>query len=151
MRLHAHLRTRRLRSLAVASVIGPVLWLFAGAARPAAQAPANGERQAVVTVKGMQCPFCAYGIQKQLKKLKGVTNVEVELAKNQAIVTIAPDAEVTDADIQQAVRKAGFTPSKIERKSGSTSDTAQAPRWRHTVERTGAFTSGLRTRTHLAG
>ncbi len=80
----------------------------------AAQARAGASKQAVVTVQGVQCPFCAYGVQKQLKKLPGVTGVDVELAKNQAIVTFAPDAKVTDADIQQAIRKAGFTPGKIE-------------------------------------
>lgn len=79
-----------------------------------AQAPANGTKQAVVTVQGMQCPFCAYGIKKHLAKLPGAQKVEVELAKNQAIVTFADDEKVGDKEIQQAIRNAGFTAGKIE-------------------------------------
>lgn len=79
-----------------------------------AQAPAGGVKQAVVTVHGMQCPFCAYGIKKHLAKLPGAKSVEVALAKNQAVVTFAPDAKVTDEQIQKAVRSAGFTAAKIE-------------------------------------
>lgn len=79
-----------------------------------AQAPAGNVKQAVVTVHGMQCPFCAYGIKKHLAKLPGAKNVEVELAKNQAIVTFTPDAKVNDEQIRRAVRNAGFTAAKIE-------------------------------------
>lgn len=105
-----------MRSSIIVTFLVPVLWLLAGTSRPAAQEPKAGG-QAVVTVQGMQCPFCAYGIQKHLKKVAGVRSVDVDLEKNQAIVTFAPDAKVTDADLQQAIRKAGFTPGKIERKS----------------------------------
>lgn len=84
---------------------------------PAAQAPAEGPKQAVVSVKGMQCPFCAYGIRKHLAKLPGADKVEVELAKSRAIVTFAPDATVTDEQIRHAIRKAGFTPGEIEWRS----------------------------------
>lgn len=98
--------------------IAPALMLafvvFCRAPALEAQAPAGNLKQAVVTVHGMQCPFCAYGIKKHLAKLPGAKKVEVELAKNQAIVTFAPDAKVNDEQIQRAVRNAGFTPAKIE-------------------------------------
>lgn len=97
------------------------LALFLSGARTAAQ---SDGKQAVVTVQGMQCPFCAYGIKKHLKKLPGAEKVAVELATNQATVTFASDAKVTDADIQQAVRNAGFTPGKIEWHSGGQSEGA---------------------------
>jgi len=76
-----------------------------------------GLKQAVVTVKGMSCPFCAYGIKKQLAKLSGVEKVDLDLAKSQATVDLAPGATVSDKQIQQAVRDAGFTPGKIEWRS----------------------------------
>jgi mercuric ion binding protein len=118
MRTNTHRSTQQFRSLISGGLVLSALWLLAVTSGAVAQRPAAGGKQAVVTVQGMQCPFCAYGIQKQLKKLQGVTKVDVELAKNQAIVSFAPDAKVTDADIQQAIRKAGFTPGKIEWKSG---------------------------------
>ncbi len=114
MRTSLSLRARRLQTpIAVLAAV----WLFAGPSRAIARQPEAAPKQAVVTVRGMQCPFCAYGIQKQLKKLAGVARVQVELEKNQAVVTLAPGATVTGADIQRAIRKAGFTPGKIEWKT----------------------------------
>lgn len=108
---------RPFRRLVISILVVTALALVASTFSAAAQAPAGDGNQAVVTVRGTQCPFCAYGIKKHLAKLAGVTRVDVELAKNQAIVTVAPDAKVTDAQIQQAIRKAGFTPGKIEWRS----------------------------------
>lgn len=81
------------------------------------QADSGESKQAVISVQGMQCPFCAYGIRKHLTKLPGARKVEVELAKNEAIVTFAPNATTGDKEIQQAIRKAGFTAGKIEWRS----------------------------------
>ena len=114
MHPNTHRSTRQFRRLITGGVVLSIMWFLAVTSGAAAQDPAAARKQAVVTVQGMQCPFCTYGIQKQLKKLPGVTKVDVELAKNQAIVSVSPDAKVTDKDIQQAVRKAGFTPGKIE-------------------------------------
>lgn len=103
----------------IISVITTIaLGLFAGSADVGAQSAAGDQKQAVVTVQGMQCPFCAYGIQKHLKKLPGATRVDMDLGKNQATVTFTADAKVTDADIEKAVRKAGFKAEKIEWKPG---------------------------------
>jgi len=104
--------TRRLRArLAVAASV-----LFFISAVPAAfAAPATGTgKQAVVEIKGMSCPFCAYGAKKRLLALPGATKVEVTLGQDQAIVDFAPDSKVTDDQIRKAVRDAGFTPGKIE-------------------------------------
>lgn len=136
MRTNAHRGRRQLRTLIVSTLVVTALGLFAGT-ETTARARAGGGKQAVVTVQGMQCPFCAYGIKKHLAKLPGVTRVDVELAKNQAIVTFAPDAKVTDAQIQQAIRKAGFTPGKIERQSGGQAD--KTARTEAAQERTATF------------
>lgn len=115
MRDHHH-DGQGLRRLLV-SAATTVLLLFANttsATLQATQEGKDGAKQAVVTVEGMQCPFCAYGIKKHLAKIPGVARVEVELAKNQAVVTLESGAQVDDEDIQRAVRKAGFTPGRIE-------------------------------------
>lgn len=83
----------------------------------ARQVASGASKQAVITVQGMQCPFCSYGIRKHLAKLPGARKVEVELAKNQAIVTFDADAKTGDKEIRQAIRKAGFTAGKIEWRS----------------------------------
>jgi mercuric ion binding protein len=133
MRIYACRGRQQLRAL-VSSVVLMTVAVLAGTLTVAAQAPTGSQKQAVVSVQGMQCPFCAYGIKKHLAKLPGVTRVDVELAKNQAIVTFAPAANVTDAQIQQAIRKAGFTPGKIEWQSvgeGKKTTGAHAAERRH--------------------
>jgi len=112
MRSNADHATRRIRLLFISTLTLAALGLLAATSGTAAQGPAGGRKQAAVTVQGMQCPFCAYGIKKHLAKIPGVTRVDLELAKNQAIVTVAPEAKVTDTQIQQAIRKAGFTPGQ---------------------------------------
>lgn len=69
--------------------------------------------QAVVTVSGMACPFCAYGLKKHLIGLPGAKDVRVDLAKSQATIDFTGESDATDTQIQQAVRDAGFTPGKI--------------------------------------
>ncbi|MDX1629678.1 MAG: heavy-metal-associated domain-containing protein, partial [Fulvivirga sp.] len=32
-----------------------------------------------VEVDGLSCPFCAYGLEKKLKNLDGVTNIKVDI------------------------------------------------------------------------
>jgi mercuric ion binding protein len=113
LKIHSGISSRH----ALVSALALTLMILLPVPAWAAQAPERGSKQAVVTVQGMQCPFCAYGIRKHLAKLPGARKVEVELAKNQAIVTFAPDAKVGDKEIQQAVRNAGFTAGKIEWRS----------------------------------
>jgi copper chaperone CopZ len=107
-------RTQHLIAIVMTRVLTLAVIVLAGTWPTQAQAQATGPKEAVVTVKGMQCPFCAYGIKKQLAKVPGVRKVDVDLAKNQAIVEFAPDAKPTDGQIQRAVHDAGFTPGKIE-------------------------------------
>lgn len=116
------------RRIVAAVALGLTLagWLAAGARPADARTPPAGARQAVVTVKGMQCPFCAYGIKKHLAKIPGVRKVDVDLAKNQATVQFAPDARPTDEQIQRAVKDAGFTPGKIEWRTVETGQTSGA-------------------------
>jgi mercuric ion binding protein len=118
MQTNTHRGRQPLHRLAISVVVVMALGQVASTFSAAAQAPAGDRNQAVVTVRGMQCPFCAYGIKKHLAKLPGATRVDVELAKNHAIVTFAPGAKVTDAQIQQAVRNAGFTAGAIEWRAG---------------------------------
>jgi len=69
----------------------------------------------VIKVDGLYCPFCAYGLEKHLKKLKGFKKVEVNLKHGVAELHIKPGVTVTDTAIQQAVEDAGFDSASIER------------------------------------
>lgn len=76
--------------------------------------PAPASKQAVVAVKGMACSACAHRLQKVLSKIGGVEKAEVRFEKEQALLVFAPDAKVTDKQIEETVRNAGFVPGKIE-------------------------------------
>ena len=65
-------------------------------------------------VDGLACPFCAYGIEKQLATIDSVESVAVDIARGVVIVTAAEAATVDEADLQQAVNDAGFTLRKVE-------------------------------------
>lgn len=80
---------------------------------PAGAASDACHDKAAVTVAGMACPFCAYGLRKHLLEVPGVTDVQVDLNKSEAAMNLGGGADVTPAQIQKAVRDAGFTPGEI--------------------------------------
>lgn len=99
-----------------------LLWVALALALMAmvAQQPAWAANRAqgaviIAQVNGMSCPFCAYGVRKELLTIPGVKDVRVNLGKSQAIVTVKPGARVTDQQISQAIREAGFSPGPIKR------------------------------------
>jgi len=60
-------------------------------------------------VDGLACPFCSYGIEKQLRAVRGVKNVTVSVKTGTVIVTMADGASLSQARANQAVKDAGFT------------------------------------------
>ncbi len=85
----------------------------------AAQQPAavNVEqpRQIEVTILGMACPFCAYGVEQKLKRLDGVVQLEVVLETGVATLTLEEDADSSNELLQKTVKDAGFEVAKITR------------------------------------
>ena len=67
------------------------------------------DNQYVLGVDGLACPFCAFGIEKRLNKVDGVTGVEVHVADSVVHVTLQEDKTLTEARARQAVKEAGFT------------------------------------------
>ncbi len=62
-----------------------------------------------VDVEGMNCPFCAYGIEKKLKRLDGVEQVEVDLTHGQFWLKVDDGITVSEETVSTIVRDAGFT------------------------------------------
>jgi len=69
----------------------------------------------VVEVEGLSCPFCAYGIEKKFVEREEADSVFVELEENEVRLWVKPDFELTDAEVEETVEKAGFTPGPIRR------------------------------------
>ena len=78
---------------------------------PAAEA--DGLVKVEQTIFGMDCAPCAYGMEKGLGKLAGVSKVDVSLEQGVAVIDFAPNSPTTLADIHDVVLKGGLTPEKI--------------------------------------
>jgi len=71
--------------------------------------PANaGFLSAQLSVNGLTCPFCAFGIEKKLLEVPGVREVEVFLDEGRIALTFERGTEATVKQLEEAVRKAGF-------------------------------------------
>lgn len=92
---------RRLAMYVVAVVFGMI---------PPRSAAAEIERYEM-TVKGLACPFCVLGVEKQLKALPGVRNVTVDLESGKATFDVTGEHAVMPQRVRDAIRRAGFTPS----------------------------------------
>ena len=70
-----------------------------------------------VGVDGLACPFCAYGIEKQLNKLGGIVEMKVDVAAGVIVVTMKGSATLTEDDVRSAVEKAGFSLRRFDKGS----------------------------------
>ncbi len=75
----------------------------------------DSTRQIEVTILGMSCPFCAYGVEQKLKRIEGVEDIEVVLETGIATLTLRDDADAPNERIIEAVKDAGFEVAKIAR------------------------------------
>lgn len=78
---------------------------------------AQDSEKIVIRVDGLSCPFCAYGLEKNLKKLEGVERVDIKVNDGIAEVTLKEGKKLDDKALKEAVKKAGFTPREIKRES----------------------------------
>lgn len=67
---------------------------------------------------GLACPFCAYGIEKQLSRIDGVESVETDVKSGTVVITMKPGATLEEADAKRAVEAAGFTMRAFGRLGG---------------------------------
>jgi len=129
------------------------LWLV-GVTGLALPVHANGLTEVAQTIFGMDCAPCAYGIEKGLKKLPGVTAVRVSLNEGQAVVALAADSSTTIENIRKIIRDNGFTPKAARVKlvgtltqagGGLWLEAPGVPRYRLTASN-GAVEAALRER-----
>ena len=83
----------------------------------------NGSRAATCTaekfdVYGMTCSACSAAVERAVKKLDGVEEVQVNLLANNMNVKYAPD-KVSEADVMKAVEHAGYRAAPHETASAA--------------------------------
>lgn len=71
------------------------------------------QKQATVRIDGLSCPFCAFGLEKKLKSIEDVENLEIKVNEGLALMTFGDSAKIDEKLIAKKVREAGFTPGEI--------------------------------------
>ncbi|MFQ5451641.1 MAG: heavy-metal-associated domain-containing protein [Nitrospinaceae bacterium] len=66
-------------------------------------------------VNGLSCPFCDFGIDKNLSSIDGVEKIDVDLAEGAVIITMTAGKVLTEKAAKQAIQKAGFTPRDFQK------------------------------------
>jgi len=73
-----------------------------------------GQLQKVtLRVDGLACPFCAYGLEKKLKRIDGVKKLDIKINDGLVNMYYKEGAKIDKALITKKVKEAGFTPREI--------------------------------------
>ncbi len=70
-----------------------------------------------IRVDGLACPYCAYGIEKKLRQIEGVKEIEVDLERGIVIVHTASGVDFTDEQLARLFADAGFTYRSMKRET----------------------------------
>ncbi len=65
-------------------------------------------------VDGLACPFCAYGVEKQLSAVDGVERVETDIKTGTVTIDMRAGATLDEATARKAVEASGFTFRSLE-------------------------------------
>jgi len=81
----------------------------------------NPKDEVSVQVDGLGCPFCAYGLEKKMKELKGVKAFKIEMESGLTSFTYPTEHNISIEEVKYQVIKAGYTPMalSIKRADGS--------------------------------
>jgi len=73
-----------------------------------------------VQVDGLGCPFCAYGLEKKFKELKGIKKVRIDMETGLMAFSYPSDKMIDIETVENQVDKAGYTPvtTEITRSNG---------------------------------
>jgi len=95
---------------AIVLCLGLLLWSVVTTAAQQGAGPGLAAPKAYyqLRVDGLACPFCAYGIEKQLHAIKGVEDVVTDIKTGHVFVATAIGATFDQATAKKAVEDAGF-------------------------------------------
>jgi mercuric ion binding protein len=86
--------------MAIAGAVGAVLF--------AANATVVMANEIILEVPGIPGPYCAYGIEKRLLELVGVTEVKTRWDTAQIRILTSDQSRITADDIKRAVSRADY-------------------------------------------
>ncbi len=62
----------------------------------------------VMKVDGLACAFCAYGLEKKLKSLKGVEEVKISLNEGKVWIRLKEGYKADEKTLRKLVKESGF-------------------------------------------
>lgn len=68
-----------------------------------------------VDIVGMSCGMCVQAITKELKATEKAENISVSLEEKKARFSETKEKKLTDSEIKNAIKKAGYEAVKIRR------------------------------------
>lgn len=68
-----------------------------------------------IRADGLACPYCAYGIEKKFKAIKGVKNIDVDLKKGLVKVSTEKNITFNDKQLTTLFSDSGFTFRSIKK------------------------------------
>ncbi len=79
------------------------------------QVQAAGPQRIDMIVTGLSCPFCAYGLEKKLRKIEGLDSIGIDFKTGKVLMLVQDGSKATDERITQLVKDAGFEVAEIKR------------------------------------
>lgn len=79
---------------------------------------AEGGQVMQIGVSGMVCGFCSASVEKKLKALPGVQQVNVSLEDKRAQIVMAAGQSLDADSVRKIIADAGFTPGEITTRPG---------------------------------
>jgi mercuric ion binding protein len=67
------------------------------------------EKVLLLKVKGLSCSFCAYGLEKKLKKDPKVQSIKIDIEKGLVFLKVSPNYILFRDQLKKKVDEAGFT------------------------------------------
>ncbi len=72
------------------------------------------DADAVVNVSGISCPQCANSIKLIMDDTEGIDQSRVDMGTGRVFIDFTPGSTLTNAQIEQLIKDAGFTPGDIQ-------------------------------------
>ena len=72
------------------------------------------ETKIEVRVDGLSCPFCAYGLEKKLKKIDGIKDLKIDIKNGLVTFSLKEGKSVDEKTLVKIVKDAGFTAKEIK-------------------------------------
>lgn len=105
------MRSLSFQTLALAFVLG--LLLSMGFWNLPLEAAEGQDQIVIVKIDGLSCPFCAYGVEKKLKTLEGLKDIQIKMNEGEVLITFKAGVTIDVAAIQEAVVDSGFTAREV--------------------------------------